>query len=111
MQYLLDLYKDDEEGIKRVLTGIQSQFDVLPLQLSTYQSCNDLRGVADLCHTMRISSMMIDSYDIQMKFYQLEADILDNRLTTEELIKRIQEIQTLLPDVIESIHLYLDFYD
>ncbi|SFF33430.1 hypothetical protein [Spirosoma endophyticum] len=111
MKYLLDIYQDDEEGMKKILKGIYAQFEILPMQLTKYTDSIDYKSLINLCHVMSANAMMIGSYELKSKFLELEAGLIDHVFNPEEVSERVEEIQKLLPPAIESINIYLNYYD
>ncbi|CAG4994091.1 hypothetical protein DYBT9275_01314 [Dyadobacter sp. CECT 9275] len=110
MQYLLELYEKDEEGIKEVLTKVHAQFEILPSRLRAYLNSNDLPHLKLFCHQMTNSALLVGAKKLLSQLSELEEGISDQTLSAREIEGRIKLIETLLPSEIESISIYLQFY-
>ena len=110
MQYLLELYEKDEEGIKEVLTKVRAQFEILPSQLHAYLNSNDLPNLKLFCHKMTNSALLVGAKKLLHQLSELEEGISGQLLSAREIEERIRLIETLLPSELESISIYLQFY-
>jgi len=110
MQYLLELYEKDEDGIKEVLTKTYAQFEVLPFQIHNYLHSNDLYNLKLICHKMANSALLVGAKKMQNYLFDLEEIIDSPSLSRQEIEDKVRLIEKALPYELQSIRTYLQFY-
>lgn len=110
MQYLLELYDKDENGFKEVLTKTYAQFEVLPFRIRDYLHSNDLSNLKLFCHKMANSALLVGAKKMQNHLFDLEEIIDSPSLSRKEIEDKIRLIEKVLPDELQSIRVYLQFY-